>query len=875
VAVYSVTIVARTLEQVRALRAHRLDLHERAARRRPDSDDYAVPALLTDEQIELLRSEGYGVDVHEDAEQTAAERLAEVDPDVDRFATGPLDRVVEQDREADRETYEQASSAGRLERLMDLTEPDDTTAGRRDGGPGGERAVLGGYLTPDEAESALQVLAATYPEVASVTALPELSWDGRTSHVLRLAAGPERDRTGVLITGGVHAREWGGSDICVAFATNLARCYTAGAPLRYGGKTFTAADVRAILEHTDVFVVADVNPDGKAYSQTADPGRAQNFWWRKNRRTADMPPGTAGVDVNRNFDLLWASGIGTASNPVEFTYKGPACFSEPEARNIRWLCDTFDHIGVFVDVHSFGELILYSWGDDENQVDEPNQNFLNPAFDGKRGVVGGSGYREYITSDDQATVVDLAAGMNEALSEVRGKRYTVQQAVGLYPTSATSDDYAFSRHRVSPANRKIYGFTIEFGQQFVPPYEEMRKVMADVSAALTELCQRTATRTNPLHHSPQEGDMTWPSSDPQDLFQGRTATGQRLLCLECADHEEPDVRLAVANLSLKLTEVAQAVTGYLVASGRLRDERAADANEAADLIARILGGVDTQPGAYPDCALVGHQNTNGTYRWFCTGVLVHPSVVLTAGHCVRASVPINAVALNAVDFQNLENAEIIEVRRVVVNPLYTQRVRGNDISVLMLRSEATVTPIPVATTEELTSATQTTLVGFGSNNPYATKGFGTQREVTVDITQLRRSPEDNLDAVEHTLGFESDLEFIAGGNGYDSCNGDSGGPAYITTDGGRKVTGLTSRSTPGSARPCGEGGIYTRVDTQRPFIEQMLTDAGIQPGSTPACPSSTPAPSTPAPSTPAPSTPAPRRTLGPPPRGSETSTKKP
>jgi hypothetical protein len=65
--------------------------------------------------------------------------------------------------------------------------------------------------------------------------------------------------------------------------------------------------------------------------------------------------------------------------------------------------------------------------------------------------------------------------------------------VGLYPASATSDDYAFSRHRVNPARRKVCGFTIEFGQEFVPPYHQMRGIMADVAAALTELCRHAAS----------------------------------------------------------------------------------------------------------------------------------------------------------------------------------------------------------------------------------------------------------------------------------------------------------------------------------------------------------------------------------------------
>ena len=185
-----------------------------------------------------------------------------------------------------------------------------------------------------------------------------------------------------------------------------------------------------------------------------------------------------------------------------------------------------------------------------------------------------------------------------------------------------------------------------------------------------------------------------------------------------------------------------------------------------------------------------------------------------------------AVALNAVTMSDLQDAEIIGVRRVRVNPQYPQ-VIGNDISVLVLRRGATVDPVPMATTEDMAAATQTTLVGFGNSDLLSTKGFGIQREVTVDITHVRRHEDDDLDEAEQSLGFESDLEFVAGGGGFDSCNGDSGGPAYIEVAGARMVAGLTSRATEGAVNPCGEGGIYTRVDTQRPFIDSVLRAAGI------------------------------------------------
>ena len=50
-ATYSVVILTDSLEQASALRTMKLDLHERAARRRSDSGDYAVPARSEERRV--------------------------------------------------------------------------------------------------------------------------------------------------------------------------------------------------------------------------------------------------------------------------------------------------------------------------------------------------------------------------------------------------------------------------------------------------------------------------------------------------------------------------------------------------------------------------------------------------------------------------------------------------------------------------------------------------------------------------------------------------------------------------------------------------------------------------------------------------------
>jgi hypothetical protein len=40
--------------------------------------------------------------------------------------------------------------------------------------------------------------------------------------------------------------------------------------------------------------------------------------------------------------------------------------------------------------------------------------------------------------------------------------------------------FIHSWHRSNNGLGKVYGFIIEFGQQFVPPYAKMRRIMAEV-----------------------------------------------------------------------------------------------------------------------------------------------------------------------------------------------------------------------------------------------------------------------------------------------------------------------------------------------------------------------------------------------------------
>jgi murein tripeptide amidase MpaA len=363
-----------------------------------------------------------------------------------------------------------------------------------------------GYMDVAEVDRRLAVLAAApYTGVTELITLPQTTWEGRTCHVLRIGPGAGPGRAGICLLGGLHAREWGSADLVVAFAERLLTAWQAGKGIAIGRRRFTADQVRRLVEEANLYLCPQVNPDGRHYSFTVDP------MWRKNRRPApeDAPAGSCvGVDLNRNFDFLWdfethfdpAAPIANSTQPCDpQVYVGPTAASEPETRNVVWLLDEHPDIGFLVDLHSYGELIMYSWGDDENQTATPNMAFSNPAFDRRRGRPDDE-YREYIDGGDAKLLVRLATRMQAAVAAARGRTYRVQQSMNLYPTAGTSDDYAYSRHRVDPACSKILAFTVEWGAEdnptpFHPPYDEMVDIIAEVTSGLLAFCGEAARIT--------------------------------------------------------------------------------------------------------------------------------------------------------------------------------------------------------------------------------------------------------------------------------------------------------------------------------------------------------------------------------------------
>jgi carboxypeptidase T len=359
-----------------------------------------------------------------------------------------------------------------------------------------------GYLSVAAIEAGLKRINDLYPSFTELIELPEQSVEKRQISGLRIRSGSDQ-RNGVLLVGGMHACELINPDLLLGLAIKICWAHANGAGLAFGGpglrgidffggKRYSSTDVKVLVDGLDIFIVPNVNPDGRDFVLL----NYEDQWdWRKNCR--DNGSGVFGVDLNRNFDIVWEESIGSSDMPDNTKYQGEKPFSEPETRNVRWLLRSFPRITGLADVHSFWEGIMYPWGHTLNQSTYPTQNFRNPEWDDRRDPVeDASGYQEYIPEADLAKYIDRGQQLSDAIYAVRGRRYEVGQPINVINqyTSSTTRDYAYSRFFVGP-NTKVWAYTIETNREgpggdtrygYSPPYDDAVEVMEEVQAGLVE-----------------------------------------------------------------------------------------------------------------------------------------------------------------------------------------------------------------------------------------------------------------------------------------------------------------------------------------------------------------------------------------------------
>ncbi|KIG15058.1 Permease of the drug/metabolite transporter (DMT) superfamily protein [Enhygromyxa salina] len=214
----------------------------------------------------------------------------------------------------------------------------------------------------------------------------------------------------------------------------------------------------------------------------------------------------------------------------------------------------------------------------------------------------------------------------------------------------------------------------------------------------------------------------------------------------------------------------------------------------------IYGGDPVVPGAWP--AVVSVQTNK-----LCTGTLVAPNLVLTAAHCFDPA-PLGEIRVSFGD-DRLSGVQIMSSEWGSHPDFCLPSECGEDLhdfAWVRLPGDMPLEPIlPITNQAEFDELMQVgheaVFVGFGEDEAGV---VGIKREVTASVTGFN----------------ESGREFRAGGDGNDTCLGDSGGPALIQlATGDWRLAGVISRGG-----ECGLGGIY---GVPLPELCWLRDDSGV------------------------------------------------
>jgi trypsin len=266
---------------------------------------------------------------------------------------------------------------------------------------------------------------------------------------------------------------------------------------------------------------------------------------------------------------------------------------------------------------------------------------------------------------------------------------------------------------------------------------------------------------------------------------------------------------------------------------------------------KIIGGYGAVQSDWGFMAFVAYFDSSGNVEFVCSGTVIAPNVVLTAGHCAvdeGTDVPLDpsgyVVVTDSVDWTNTAQRQLSPVSRVIVNPGYDPASDTYDAALLVLSTPTTAPTIPLA------SSADESLYDGGTGAVIA--GWGETYDGGAPVEYLQWAP-----TVVQNPGYCSQFnpyfdsyaqlcavnppDFSTG-----TCNGDSGGPiaAYDTADQLVEI-GLTT-----------EGPVDCNTDTADYFAATLPLStwaaSWIQAVAPPSPPSPPPAPA-PAPSTPSPS----------------------
>ncbi|WP_405871135.1 serine protease [Streptomyces zaomyceticus] len=265
--------------------------------------------------------------------------------------------------------------------------------------------------------------------------------------------------------------------------------------------------------------------------------------------------------------------------------------------------------------------------------------------------------------------------------------------------------------------------------------------------------------------------------------------------------------------------LTRALTGALGLIAAVAGQVATAAPVAADSV--VVGGRQAQIADAPWAVALSSRDRFGGTRagQFCGGVIVAPTKVLTAAHCLGREV-LGGEPWEVRDFVVVagraalrgQGGQEVRISDTWVNPDYDPTTNSGDLAVLTLVSalpQSYVIGVAPAGDAAYTPGSEADVYGWGDttgNGTYASTLRTARVQVLPDSSCERAYPGGS------GVAYRADTMLCAGDpqGGKDACQGDSGGPLVAKG----LLVGLVSWGS-----GCGQAenpGVYTRVSAVLP-----------------------------------------------------------
>jgi secreted trypsin-like serine protease len=269
---------------------------------------------------------------------------------------------------------------------------------------------------------------------------------------------------------------------------------------------------------------------------------------------------------------------------------------------------------------------------------------------------------------------------------------------------------------------------------------------------------------------------------------------------------------------------------------------------------QIVGGQAAATGSLPQLAYVQYQGPPGQSH-SCTGTVVSPKLVLTAGHCVQDETTGDLdpaagflVATGRLSITDPSTGQVGAVSNVIPYPYFDPTTHDHDAALLELSAPTTAPAIALANAGDSSLSqpgAEVEIAGWGLTNGSEPYSEPSQLQWATTFTQSATYCTQEAGLV--------DVPFDASGqlctldtptDAASTCNGDSGGPliaGYSTAD--PVEVGITTWGGSNSTTDCDPSfpDFFTRADSISTWVSGWINELVPAPTPTPT-PTSNPTP---------------------------------